>query len=100
MSHTSAAVLDREIAMVVAGVAVAAVINRAAIVAEEVAVDLVDIAEAAVAAAAVEALLEVVSVDLHLVLTIKCLTMIEILITKKINQQKERKKKSRIHLMI
>ena len=85
MSHTSAAVLDREIAMVVAGVAVAAVINRAAIVAEVVAVDLVDIAEAAVAAAAVEALLEVVSVDLHLVLTIKCLTMIEILITKKIN---------------
>ena len=85
MSHTSAAVLDREIAMVVAGVAVAAVINRAAIVAEEVAVDLVDIAEAAVAAAAVEALLEVVSVDLHLVLTIKCLTMIEILITKKMN---------------
>lgn len=86
MSHTSAAVLDREIAMVVAGVAVAAVINRAAIVAEEVAVDLVvDIAEAAAAAAAVEALLEVVSVDLHLVLTIKCLTMIEILITKKIN---------------
>ena len=75
--------MDREIAMVVAGVAVAAVINRAAIVAEEVAVDLVDIAEAAVAAAAVEALLEVVSVDLHLVLTIKCLTMIEILITKK-----------------
>ena len=88
--------------MVVAGVAVAAVINRAAIVAEEVAVDLVDIAEAAVAAAAVEALLEVVSVDLHLVLTIKCLTMIEILITKKklINKKKERKKKSRIHLMI
>jgi hypothetical protein len=43
----------------------------------------VDIAEAAAAAAAVEALLEVVSVDLHLVLTIKCLTMIEILITKK-----------------
>ena len=74
--------------------AVAAVINRAAIVAEEVAVDLVDIAEAAVAAAAVEALLEVVSVDLHLVLTIKCLTMIEILITKKklINKKKERKR--------
>ena len=96
MSHTSAAVLDREIAMVVAGVAVAAVINRAAIVAEVVAVDLVvvDIAEAAAAAAAVEALLEVLSVDLHLVLTIKCLTMIEILITKKklINKKKERKR--------
>ena len=82
--------------MVVAGEAVAAVINRAAIVAEVVAVDLVvvDIAEAVAAAAAVEALLEVVSVDLHLVLTIKCLTMIEILITKKklINKKKERKR--------
>ena len=78
--------------MVVAGVAVAAVINRAAIVAEEVAVDLVDIAEAAVAAAAVEALLEVVSVDLQLVLTIKCLTIIEILITKKKLINKKRKK--------
>lgn len=70
---TSAAVLDREIVMEVAGaVAVVAAINHAAIVAE-VAVDSVAIAEAAEAAAAevVVDLLEAVSVALHLDLTIK-----------------------------
>jgi hypothetical protein len=80
---TSAAVSDREIVMEVAGaVAVVAVINHAAIVAE-VAVDSVAIAEAAEAAAAeVVDLLEAVSAALHLDLTINCLTMMIEILTK------------------
>lgn len=87
------AVSDRETEMAAAAeVAVAvAVISHAAIVAAVEVSVVVDTVEAAVVAAV--ALLEVVSVDLHLVLTIKCLTMVEIF-TKIINELKKELKDS------
>lgn len=71
-------------------VVVVAVISHAAIV---VVLAEVDTAGAAVVEVAAEDLLEVVSVDLHLVLTIECLAMVKIL-TKIINERpKERIKR-------
>lgn len=72
--------MDREIVMAVAGVAVVAATNHAAIVAEAAVDSAEAIAEAAEAAAAEEVdLLEAVSAVLHLALTIKCMAMIGIL---------------------
>lgn len=70
-------------------VVVVAVISHAAIV---VVLAEVDTAGAAVVEVAAEDLLEVVSVDLHLVLTIECLAMVKIL-TKIINERPKKELK-------